>query len=179
VVSYGSDLIASSDGRDWVVFRGDEMARQAWPDGTKVMVSIDLLVCERQGSVNLLPGGGWSRIPHFGNVRLLEDAQGGHLIWRTALSPPDAGLTYTFSDAAPKAVDSAKWTEESNSVQVSPLTFPMSPVYSRVYSHVYSRGLDVRPDRQPRIFTARRRIAAVHREVKLPPIRLADYELEQ
>jgi hypothetical protein len=172
-VAVGADMTAGSDGRDWVVFHLDDLVRRAVPAEVPLRLSFTLNVDEPYASVNLRPAGGWSSIPGFGNVALPNDAHGtSYLIWRTALTPAEPGWKYTLSNADFRIVRNGEWSGMFAYSQGSvPLQFHFTPIYS------YPGNVTL--DSLPAVLTVNRASATIHRQLQLPPIRLADYEIRQ
>ncbi len=165
-VSNSGDLVPSTDGREWLVFRSDEMERAAAVGGWKVRLEFDLVLYERQATVNLSPGGGWISVPRLGNVRLLDNAWGGHVIFCTALSPLEPEWAYRFD--SPGFFQGITPLGDGAPALVSPLLFKISPVFT------YPVGIGIVGSSG--VFTVARQAATIRRHVNLPPIRLADYE---
>ncbi|HEY1220465.1 MAG: hypothetical protein ABSE42_21205 [Bryobacteraceae bacterium] len=161
-------------GREWISLSIGDLARQTllWRTaGTvELEVSFELKLYRIQKSVDLQPGRGWTYVSGFGNVRMLKDAGGGHLIWRTALEPGEKEWNYSFGDARSKSFTEAGCTGSSNYQPLSPDSFPISPVYS------YAGCVTVpAPVPHSLRFTARPLVATLVRSVKIPGFGLTGY----
>ena len=144
-----------------------------------------LSLYERQGTAEVGPERGWARVPGFGAVRLVEDAQGGHVVWRTALKPGDAGWRYGIGDAKSELVADAYWPAAGGFLGPSPAWFAISPVHSYAGPYVVRRsrvtvaksdeGIAAvrQPSPYPLVFTAKRLIAAFPRQLKIPNVQMA------
>src|ERR1017187_2268813 len=143
-------------------------------------VSVFLRLYQRQGRVDIPVHSGWAQIPGFGNVRWLEDAHVGHLIWRTALEPGTPGGTYSLSNGSSEFVSDAEWPGLVN-WPASPGWFAISPVYSYVASgltlvHAGLAPSVLRGPISPLVFTSKRLVAILRRELKVPNVRLSGDE---
>ena len=145
------------------VVSADGWVRTPSPDR---LLSADVQVYEPKATVELRSNGGWTGVPGFGSVRWLEKKDSARLIARTALIPIQPDWAYRIGGPRPDG----EW-QYSGPLRASPLTFGFSPVYSTESATEYSS-----PPPRSTVFTARRRIATLHRELKIPQSRPAGYE---
>ncbi|MGB7761026.1 MAG: hypothetical protein WBL61_14420 [Bryobacteraceae bacterium] len=174
----------ASDGRDliWLSIDDPKMLSVQKVD---LSLFLYLSLYERQGTAEVGPERGWARVPGFGAVRLVEDAQGGHVVWRTALKPGDAGWRYGIGDAKSELVADAYWPAAGGFLGPSPAWFAISPVHSYAGPYVVRRsrvtvaksdeGIAAvrQPSPYPLVFTAKRLIAAFPRQLKIPNVQMA------
>ena len=153
-----------SDGTGWIVFNPPENLRAATVD---LSAPMDLEVYEERGGVALPPDGGWAYIPGFGTVAA-RDVEGGRvLIARTPLKPAGPEWRYRLNGRAWDGV----WDSYDHAAPVSPLAFRIGSVCRN------ASGLGGTPP--PVFITAKRLVAVLHRELNIPQVRLADYQIQK
>ena len=180
-------MSTTSDGRDlmWLPLT---LPSQMWipaaapSNRVDLSLSMALDLYEHLDSAALRRDGSWTHVPGFGNVRWLEDARGAHLVWRTALKPGAPGWTYSLSDGGSGRVSYAAWPGMWTGWSASPAWFAMSPVYSYGTSgvtvvHASPETSGARARMAPLlVFTAKRLVATLPRELKVPNILAAEHE---
>ena len=184
-VSSGVSLTASSDGREWVWVPIRDL--RYWPK-VDMAVTFEFALYDRQRRAKMPAGSGWTRVPGFGNVRLLEGVWGGYPVWRTAVQPAQSGWTYGLRDAERQLASDAMWSLVLDDQPASPAWFQASPVYTyagKFMSYVASGaaartnwGIAVaRQPSQALVFTARRQVATLYLKLVIPQVRLAGYAI--
>ena len=185
-VSSDVSLTASSDGREWVWVPIRDL--RYWPK-VDMAVTVELALYDRQRRADMLSGSGWTRVPGFGNVRLLEGVGRGYPVWRTAIQPAELGWTYGLRDAQKQLASDAMWSLVMDDQPASPAWFQASPVYTyagKFMSYVASGaaagtnwGMPVvrHPSQESLVFTARRQVATFYPKLVIPQVRLAGYEI--
>jgi hypothetical protein len=160
-----------SDGGDWLVLfaHGQSVPAEAFDLSLPLVIGL----YERLGSATLRSDSGWTFVRGFGSLRLQLrrgfGAMGTDLEAHTALTPPGPEIAYKFGDAM---VYSGCYPGFVVPLMPTPLTFWPDPVRS-----CDLLGPPYGP-RDPADFTAMRRVATVHRELKIPRIRLADFRVD-
>jgi hypothetical protein len=152
------------DGSSWLV-----VDPAPWlPTEGELSLPINVNVYDQQPSVKLPDNGGWVRVPGFGGVGLREDAGGEVLMARTALKPAGPEWTYRLGGRT----EDGSWRPprgDNGPSRPTPLAFRYSSVCleeSRV------PGDSKLP--RPVVFTARRHVAVVYRELKIANSQLPD-----
>ncbi|MGD0049519.1 MAG: hypothetical protein ABSE42_21210 [Bryobacteraceae bacterium] len=180
-------MSTASDGRDLIWLSIDD-PKMLTVQKVDLSLFLYLRLYERQGTAEVRPERGWARVPGFGAVRLVEGAQGGHVVWRTALKPGEMGWVYGLGDAKSELVADAYWPEAGGSLSPSPAWFAISPVHSYAGTYVVRRprvtvvksdeGIAAvrQPSPYPLVFTAKRLVAAFPRQLKIPGVRLTGDE---
>jgi len=175
-------VTTASDGRESIWFSIDD-SKTLTSKNVDLWVSVGIQLYERRGTIDLWLERGWTHVPGFGNVRLAEDTRGGYfIVWRTALKPGEPGWIYRLGDGKSEPVTDAGWSGAFIDLPASPAWFAISPVYSYPGVVMPTSGLTtVRPNSarsipQPLVFTAKRLVATLRRELKIPNVRLADDE---
>jgi hypothetical protein len=164
-------MATRNDGHDWLIFRFDDLSR-ARSSAEKVELSsyLTLRIYESPGSTTLQPGGNWTDVFAFGNMKLLMDSSGrGRLLWRT-LQPVTPGWDYELSDTKSKIVATGTWAGLTGGVSFFHLSFKLSPVFS------YGTSFGMLPSGQPLTFTPKRPVGSIQRHLIIPQVRLADFE---
>ena len=152
------------DGLAWLVFNPPENLRAAT---VELSAPMDLELYEQPGGVALPPDGGWAYIPGFGTVAA-RDVEGGRvLLARTPLKPAGPEWRYRLNGQTGDGV----WDSYDHAAPVSPLAFRIGSVCRNV------GGPGGTPP--PFFLTARRLVAVLHRELNIPQIRLADYQIQK
>ena len=179
-ISFGPDdsrITTLSDGRDWLWFSTYDMAvkAEAWgkPDRVDVAVTIELDLYERESRAEIRPARGWTRVPRYGNVKLIEAPFGGYLVSRTAIQPADSGWTYSLRDANAEFASGAMWSILLFDPSPSPVWFSASPVYSYA-GQAWLPPVTVTGVQPLSRFTARHQVAKLGRTLIVPKVRLAD-----
>jgi len=191
--AYGPDnsrITTAGDGRDWIWFSTYDMAikAEAWgkPDRVDVAVTIALDLYERESRAEIRPAGGWTRVPRYGNVKLIEAPFGGYFVSRTAIRPADSGWTYSLRDANGVIAGKATWSILLFDPSPSPVWFSASPVFSYAGQPILlpATMTGVQPawglaalhhdPSQRLVLTARHRVAELSRTLIVPKVRLAD-----
>jgi hypothetical protein len=153
------------DGRALVLFVADMLAPAgATAAAVDLRLSLDLHIFEPQEGATLVPGDGWTYLSGFGSIRLSE-GPASTLLFRTALTTPRPEWRYSLGDPSLYPVD-GEWSGAAAFAN-SPMLFQTSPVNSY-------RGTATTAG--PVVFTAKRQVAVVHRELLIRQIHLADFE---
>lgn len=172
-----SSMTTTNDGRDLIWLAIDDPGTLS-SQKVDLWLSIFFKLYRRQGTAEIGPDQGWTHFPGFGNVRLVEDSRGIHVILRTALKPSTPGWTYSLGDGSSQLVTDAEWRMLTIVWPASPAWFAISPVYSYGASGLTVVHASVAHAPVPRrlAFTVKRLVANLPRELKIPNVRLTGDE---
>jgi hypothetical protein len=159
-------------GRDWMVLRFDSPTLQRLSAGRVTLHAVfDVVVDETVSSVRFRPSSLWHTVPGLGAVKM-EWLYGEYpyLIRRMPLRRDVAKWRYTAETPGGAVVH----REENGSGVTGPLDFALSPVneFAGMANGRYGARL---PPGAEIVFTVKRPIAAIRRDLVIPDLRLADY----
>jgi hypothetical protein len=160
-------------GHEFIRLSLDELAREA-PPGAKetpaeLKLSVDLSLYRRVATVALPQNGQPAYVPGWGNVQLLVNDRGAHVVRLSALRPAERDWRYGLGNARSVTVVNAEWSGTMVDRDVSPISFRLSPVYTYVAEFVMPSGPP------PLVFTANRLVGLGNCQLAIPQVRLADY----
>jgi len=168
--SVRASMTTTADGREWIWF---SIGGSKTPSSQKVdlRATVELKIFDRLIRADIWPERGWTRVPGFGIVRLAEDATGSRLTWRAPLAPGEPGWTRNVGYATTESATRVDFSVSVFNLPASPAWFPMSPVFWN------SGTMSVSPPvPRPLVFTVGGLVATLHRELKVPSVRLTGDE---